>query len=148
MQTENLRLFAENEKDLQGAKAEVKRLEEKKKRLTELIVAEFSAEGTQSQKIKTSFGLVTVHLRRELWAGHAGEKQALCDALKACGYTGYVSEGFNVQSVTALAKELATDYHQRPLGELSVEDILEALPPEMRATMKLSEIFKVGMRGS
>lgn len=146
MGTENLRLFAENERELQAARAGVKELEAEKQRLSQLIVDEFSAEGTQSQKIQSSFGLVTIHLRRELWAGHKSDKQGLCDALKECGYGNYVTEGYNVQSVTALAKELAKDYHQKNLAELSVEEIMEALPDQVRAAMKLSEVFKIGMR--
>lgn len=150
METDILRQFAENEQTRAMLKAELEVANAEKDRLQTIIVGMFSEEGTQSQKINMPDGSKrTIHLRRELWAGHAGDAQALCEALKGGGYESYVKETFNVQSISSLVKEMAADYYgAKELGQYSVEQILEAVPDEIRQAMKLSELFKVGMRSA
>jgi len=150
MDTDILRQFAENEQARAMLKAELEAANAEKERLQTIIVTMFSEEGTQSQRVVMPDGSKkTIHLRRELWAGHAGDAQALCEALKSSGYESYVKETFNVQSVSSLVKEMAADYYGvKELGSYSVEQILEAVPDEMRGVMKLSELFKIGMRSA
>ena len=147
MSTEILRQFVENERLRAHLKSELEAANAEKARLEPMIVQIFSEEGVQSQKLKMADGsMPTVHLRRELWAGHQGNAQALCDALKDGGYASQVKENFNTQSLSSLVRELATEFHQTEIGKLSVEQIMEAVPENIRACLKVSEMFKIGMR--
>ena len=148
MDTEILRQFAENERTRAQLKADLESADLEKARLQTIIVAMYSEEGVESQRIKLGDGTSrTIYIRRELWAGHQGDAQALCDALKGTGYENYVKEIFNVQSLSSLVKEMAAEFHGLPdVKMLSVEQILEAVPEDIRAQLKVSEIFKIGSR--
>ena len=145
-----LRDFAENEQERDRLKAELEACEDLKKILTEKIVAMFGEDGVKSQNILMRDGSArTVHLRREIWAGHQGDAQALCDALEESGYESYVKKTFNTQSLSSLVKDLAKTYYGKTdLDEFGVAEILEAVPEDVRKVMKLSELFKIGCRGS
>jgi len=131
-------------------KAELESVENERASVAETIVQMFGLEGVPSMSVLADDGTKrTIHLRRELWAGHTGDSQALCDALKDSGYGAYVQEKFNVQSLSSLVKELATGYYDKPdVSSLSVEEIMEALPEQVRMNLKISEIFKVGNKKS
>lgn len=147
MDTEILCKYVENERHRSYLKGELEKADAEKKLLEPIIVQMFGEDGVQSTKVIMADGAKpTVHLRRELWAGHQGNSQALCDALKDGGYASQVKENFNVQSLSSLVRELAVDYHQTEIGKLSVEQILEAVPDNIRAHLKVSEMFKIGMR--
>ena len=150
MDTEILRQFVENEKEKARLESELDVVKAEKDRLQTIIVTMFSEEGTQSHKlIMPDGGFRTVHLRRDLYVGHTGDKQALCDALKDGGYESQVKESYNTQSLSSLFRELAAEYHQVPnVSRLTVEEILEAVPEDIRVHAKINEMFKIGVRST
>ena len=150
MSNDLLREFAENEELRASLKSQLEVANAEKDRLQQQIVALFSDEGTQSKTIVMSDGSKrTLYVRRELWAGHNGNAQDLCEALKDGGYDSFVKETFNVQSLSSLVKEMATNYYEQSnLGMYGIEQILEAVPEGIRNHLKLSELFKIGMRSA
>lgn len=117
--------------------------------LAEFVIQMLSMEGLKHISLKRPDGSArTVHVTRNLWAGHNGDEQALCEALKDSGYLAYVKEKYNVQSLSSLVRELASEYHQKPVAELTVEQMIEALPEKVRENIKVSEVFNVGNKKS
>lgn len=150
LDTNILREYLEADAERNRLKSELAVVEEDRSRLAEIIVQMLGLEGLKSANVILPDGSSrTVHLRRELWAGHTGNSQALCDALKDSGYASYVQEKFNVQSLSALVKELASEFHDKSdVSTLTVEQIMESVPEAVRQHLKISEIFKVGSKKS
>jgi hypothetical protein len=89
---------------------------------------------------------ITLYIHRQLWARPAaGEGEdtdaaysRACAALRKAGLESYVSERFNVHSLSALFRERARDQHWN-----TPEDLLE---PELRGTIAVTEDYQVRSR--
>lgn len=112
-------------------------LDDAKARLAELepkIVEAFQDEGIQSTKIDD----YTVYLNRQLWAGAADDKQAMCDALKVFPddtWSFLVKDNVNVQTLSARVRECEMN-----------EDGMPILPEALKDLIKVAEVFKIGAR--
>lgn len=95
-----------------GIKAREKEINKEIAELEERIKERWAAEGTGSLN---SLPNADLSLRREGFVKLVGEadsdeakaarKAAVCEALKAAGYEGYVTEGYNSRSLSSLAKD-------------------------------------------
>lgn len=113
--------------------------------MTELestVVDYFQKHGVSKQTVD---GL-TVHLRRELWAGHEGDADAACVALIDAGLQDYAKPRINTQSLSAYCRELDAQ-DDRPDDQRQVPAIV-AVHPELKGFIKVSEVFKIGVRAS
>jgi len=115
------------EEQLRDTKARLDELEPK-------IVESFQEEGIQSTKLDG----YTIYLNRQLWAGHAGDKQAMCDLLKSMDdntWNFLVEDNVNVQRLSARVRECEKDDNGMPI-----------LPEQLKEVIKVSEVFKIGAR--
>lgn len=84
------------------------------------------------------------YIQTQLWAGHNGNKEKLCEALKESGFAEYVAENFNTQSLSALVREIARDIESDV--PITVERIVAELPTQVREHIKISEVTRLKAR--
>lgn len=130
-------------KRIEALKLELTPLEDKLKALQPQLIAEFERTGDQRRTVDGK----TAYLHRQLWvyAAEGVEKQAVMQALKAAGLNDYVNETFNVQSVSAFARELEKDVDWEDSGAL-LEDAKHPLltaHPELEGFLVPNEKFSV-----
>ena len=119
--------------DLETKLADVKT---RMKDLEPALTDSFTGEGLQSVNCNG----YTVYLHRQLWAGHAGDKDALMAELKAMtdeSWSFLVKDNINSNSFSARVRELERN-----------EDDMPILPDNLKSLIKVSEVFKIGMRKS
>ena len=135
--SDNLARYVELDARKRELKDEQKQLNAEMRELGDKILRDFEREGIQNLNING----VTLYVHRQLWAGAAGDKQQACEALKRAGLLDYVTENFNTQSLSAWVREqvaLADDD--------DLEDVYDALPPEFRDAINVSERFELRAR--
>lgn len=139
MNLETFRRYAQLQDEKKGLKDQLGQVEEELKALQPLLLEEMDGEGLDKLTVTLGFDgehnpiKRTIFPRREIWAGHANGRQALCDALKEAGLDDFVSEGFNVQTLSAFVRSYD------PLNTLGPEEIVEQLPETVREHIKVSE---------
>lgn len=93
------------------------------------LLKEFERDGMASMSIDGR----TVYLRRDLRANaKAGQREAVCRALKANGVGDLVSEGFHAGQLSAWVREL--------------EKLEEPLPEQLDELLNVNEMFSVRIR--
>lgn len=121
--------------ELAAAEARCKELEPQAlERMTEAGITKVTACG------------MTLYIHRQLWARPAARDDEdtdaaygrACEALREAGLGSYVSERFNVNSLSALFRERARDQDWE-----TPEDLLE---PALRGTIAVSEDYQVRSR--
>ena len=138
MDDEKLRRYVELDSRKRELKDELKTTNEEMRKLGEQLLNEFEHSGIQNINVDG----VTIYIHRQLWAG-AKDKPAAIQALKKAGLVDYVAETFNTQSLSAWVRE------QVALAEDDdMEDIYDALPPEFRDAINVSERFELRARRS
>lgn len=85
-------------------------------------------------------GSRTIYTRRQLWAGHNGNKEMLCEALKQAGLGDYVKPNFNAQQLSAYVREFDPD------NMLEENDIKAKLPVEVQPYIKVTEKLNLQSR--
>jgi hypothetical protein len=129
------REFADLTLEKRGIKEREKEINKQLAELQERILDRWEEEGCRG----VPFDDVTLGMRRggfvkvirEGEDATPEEKAAVCQALKEAGYDEYVSEGFNYQSVTSLAKEERWDLH---------------MPPELEGKLSFEPKFEISVR--
>ena len=135
--TELLRTYTSYANHKSRVDSEAKRIAQKMAQISDAVIAAFQDNALEKW---TSNGR-TLSLRRELWAGHQeDQKENLLEALKAAGLHEYVSEGYNTMSLSAFVREADPD------SQLTPEEIIAKLPPEIQPFIKVSEKIKIGHR--
>lgn len=132
---------------LDARKQELKsELEYVQRELTELeasILPEMAESGIQNMKVSdNNGGHRTVYMNRQIWAGHNGNKQALCQALKEAGLEEYVQPTFNAQQLSAWVREFDPDKN------LTEDEILKQIPSNVAHHLKVSERFALKTKKS
>lgn len=112
-----------------GLEAELKRVKESRDALEQELLERFRQEGVQS--IRTAEGLAC--LRRDLWASLTESPETLIGTELAW----LVKPHVNQQSLSAVVREYPRDENDLPI-----------LPEEVKDSIKVSEVFKVGVRTS
>lgn len=136
--------YAVLEDEERALKARLKEIGEQRRQLEEHLLDDMADNGLAKLTVRVGFDdggqpvMKTLYMRRQLWAGHQGDKQALMEALKHAGYQDLVGETVNTNTLSALIRELDPDNNRSP------EDIIKALPPELHTTIKVTE--KVELR--
>jgi hypothetical protein len=105
----------------------MKKLKEELDAVEADVAATFAAEGIQN--IRTSRGMA--YLRRDLWASLTGQPTALCGT----AFSWLVEPRVNAQSLSAAVRELPRDEADMPI-----------LPQEVKDAIKVSEVYRVGVR--
>lgn len=135
--TELLRTYTSYANHKTRVDSEAKRIAKKMAQIEEAVISTFQDNVLEKW---TSNGR-TLSLRRELWAGHKeDQKENLLEALKTAGLGEYVSEGYNVMSLSAFVREADPD------KQLTPEEIVASLPAEIQPFIKVSEKIKIGHR--
>lgn len=132
---------------LDARKQELKsELEHVQRELTELeasLLPEMAESGIQNMKVSDgNGGHRTVYMNRQIWAGHNGDKQALCQALKEAGLEEYVQPTFNAQQLSAWVREFDPDKN------LTEDEILKQVPSNVAQYLKVSERFALKTKKS
>jgi hypothetical protein len=89
---------------------------------------------------RVTIGDRTVWLDRKVWAGAADGTAALAAALKEVGLSDLVKDAVNAQTLSAWVRE------HDPDGNLAPEEIRAKLPAQVQAVIRISEVYKLGMR--
>lgn len=138
MDTDKLGRFVELTQRKRDLKNELSDINKDLDSLQVDLLKQFEESGMQSARIKG----MTVYLNRQIWAGAIdGDQERTIRALKAAGLADYVAERFNTQSLSAWVREqiaLADDD--------DLEDLYDALPPEFRDNVKITEKFELRAR--
>jgi len=97
------------------------------------LLARMADEGVASLKVETDEGRFTLSPRRELWSSCvAGHEEELNNGLRALGYSDLIRETVNSQRLSSLIRE----YDQTGTE----------IPIEIKDAVKVSEVFKIGVR--
>jgi hypothetical protein len=130
-------------KRIDELKLELAPLEDKLKALQPELVAEFERSGDQRRTVDGK----TAYLHRQLWvyAAEGKPKDAVMAAMKEAGLGDYVNETFNIQSVSAFARELEKDVQWEESGALleDAEHPLLVAHPELKGFLVPNEKFSV-----
>lgn len=110
--------------------------------LESTLIDYFQKHGIDRQSIEG----VTVHLRRELWAGHEGDGPAACVALVGEHLAEYAQPRINTQSLSAYVREL--EKQAEPDPNRTPGDAFFEHHPGLKGFIKVSELFKIGVRQS
>lgn len=124
------------DKEKKELEARLDTLSEKRKELEAQLLEYFSSNAIQ----KLTAAGRTVYIRREVWAGHAGDNEAFIKAMKESGLGNYVKESVNSQTFSAYVREFDPD------KKLSGDEITKLLPEPLRGVVKVSEVFKIASR--
>ena len=108
--------------------AALKQAKEERDALEQELLAAFRTEGVQS--IKTAEGLA--YLNRRLWASVNGSP----DLLLGTPLAWLIKPGVNIQTLSSAVNEYERDADDLPI-----------LPEEVKALIKVTEVFKVGVKG-
>lgn len=110
--------------------------------LEQQLLDEFAAEGVSGKRHAATGKLVSI--TRRIWArAHNGDKPAACAALQAAGLGDYVEPGFNVNSLSAYFRELAS---QRIDAGEPVTDLSSLLPPALVGAIDLTQDHQLSVR--
>ena len=82
----------------------------------------------------------TVHVSTTIRASHAGDKDALIEAMKDSGLEALVSETFNYNTLSAYVRGLDPD------KKLPPEELLELVPEAMKPHLKLTQTISLGCK--
>ena len=82
----------------------------------------------------------TVHVQTTVRASHAGDKQALVDAMKHSGLIDLVSETFNANTLSAYIRGLDPD------KRVTTDELLDMVPEEMKPHIKLTRVVSLGCK--
>jgi len=131
MNTEELKRFVALEERRRELEADVDTVKAETAELEQRLLPQFEQGGFE----KVSIDGRTVYIERKLWAkAKAGDKGAVCKALKRCRLGDYVEETFNTNSLSAYVREL--DREGKPLSA------------PLAAVLDVSEVFKLRTRRS
>jgi hypothetical protein len=115
------------------AEAVVKELTAEQVALEKSLLERMGDEGIASLRIETPEGMFTLSPRRELWASCLpGHEEELAIGLRAIGYGDLVRETVNAQRLSAYVRE--------------IDAWGGKVPPEIIGAVKISEVFKIGVR--
>ncbi len=118
-------------------------LEDKLKALQPELIAEFERSGDQRRTVDGK----TAYLHRQLWvyAADGVPKETVAEAIKKAGLGDYVKETFNIQSISAFARELEKDVDWEDSGALleDAEHPLLVAHPELKGYLVPNEKFSV-----
>ena len=133
------RVKKKHDAKLEKAKEELEKLEKE-------ILARWEEAGIQSQKLK---GGVTVHIRREVWAGKIQDdpnaEVLLLEGLKSAGLGDLVKEKVNTQTLSSWVREKQKELFGEK--EVAPEELLKALPEALQSTMRITETYKLRALG-
>lgn len=121
--------------ELKGIKARLADLEPR--------LLEFMTEmGMQSIKA----GGRTFYIHRQLWAGKLADADPhqFAEIMRALGLGDMVKESVNAQTLSSWVREQAAELD----GAATPEEIVAALPEELRGIVKISEVYSVRSRKS
>jgi len=127
--------FVELEKERKGLDAHLKAVKEKIVPVKEAILTQVFEAGIPFQNI-TLDGM-TVYLHRQLWASaKTGQKEMLIEALKSAGLVEFVSEQFNISTLSAWVRE-----REREGDYSTIQELTESLPEGIREAIAVAEKF-------
>lgn len=130
-------------KRIEELKLELTPLEDKLKALQPKLVAEFEKSGDQRRTVDGK----TAYLRRDLWVKPSDgvDKDSVAAALKQAGFEDFVKETFNIQSISALAREVEKDVDWEETGALleDAEHPFLTQHPELKGVLTPIEAFSV-----
>lgn len=115
-------------KECREMDADLKNRKEQRDTLEQELLKAFAAEGVQS--IKTNEGLA--YMRRDLWASLVGSANSLADT----PLDWLIKSHVNQQSLSSAVRE----YPRDELSDLPI------LPEEVKELIKVTEVFKIGVR--
>lgn len=140
---ENLKRYVELEASRLDLEAELKRVKAEMSALEPKIIEEMMDLGMTKAGVNGR----TFYIARTLHAGAANGlgKEPVIAALKAAGYTEYVSETYNSQSLSALIRDFDREITDGR-GGAPVEQIVAALPDPMREAIAIAEVFNLRSR--
>jgi hypothetical protein len=131
MNTEELKRFVALDERRHELEAEIDTIKAEAAELEQRLLPEFERSGME----RVSIDGRTVYIERKLWAkAKAGDRAAVCKALKRCRLGDYVEETFNTNSLSAYVRELDREERQ--------------MPPTLAAVLDVSEVFKLRTRRS
>lgn len=127
---------------IKGKEGEVEDLKKERAALEALLLPRFQEGGIASMK---SSSKVTVYLRRDVWAGAKdGDKASLYAAMRTIPETAsMVQETVNSQTFSAYVREKAREHFGDALNTAKPEDLVQALPEELRALVNVTEKFSL-----
>lgn len=82
----------------------------------------------------------TVHVSTTIRASHAGDKDALIEAMKDSGLEALVSETFNHNTLSAYVRGLDPD------KKLPPDELLDLVPEAMKPHLKLTQTISLGCK--
>lgn len=82
----------------------------------------------------------TVHVSTTIRASHAGDKDALIEAMKESGLEALVSETFNHNTLSAYVRGLDPD------KKLPPDELLDLVPEAMKPHLKLTQTISLGCK--
>lgn len=144
--TQDAKRFAQLDKEEKDLNAQLELIKSEKSEIEARLLEEMSDEGIPKVTVELPNGnggppdKRTVFSRREIWAGHQGDRDALINALKMSGMEDMVKENFNTQSLSAWVREYATADDGT---NLSPEEIISKLPEQLKEHIKVSEKYMV-----
>lgn len=135
MDTKELSYFASLDEREQDLKSQLDAIKAEKQKLQDRLMEEMAEEGLEKMTVKVGNNgdKRTVYTQRQIWAGHNGDKQALCDALQQAGLEEYVADNFNSHQLSAYVREYDPD------KKLDEQEIIAQLPKEIQPYIKVTE---------
>lgn len=132
------------DQDIADAEEMLKAMKEERAVVESQIIEQWSDIGTT----KTTINGRTIYIKRSLQVNPTEGREGVIQALENSGLGDYIKEDYNTNSlksyITGLAKDLAAERGM----ELSTEEIIEALPPDLANSISLFEKYQVVTRKS
>lgn len=142
MDTKELSRIAEIDVAIKNLKMEIDQLKLERDQMEDRLIEEMAECGLEKLTISTEKGPRTVYVHRQVWAGHTGDKEGLCDALIEAGLGEYVKPTFNTNQLSAYIREFDPD------GTLTETEIIKKLPERIQPFLKVSERFQLKSRNA
>jgi hypothetical protein len=105
---------------------EAKALKDRADAIQEQLMGRFMERSLAQVCVRTCAGRATVYLRRDLWATKPEGVTAadVCAALKATGHGDFVSEHYNVNTLSAWVREFDRDDRDVPILPDGLRDVI------------------------
>ncbi len=124
MNQEQLKRYVELEKERRDLEDRLKAVKAESEKLGASLLEQFAEAGIQNARVN---GL-TVYVHRQLWASAVdGNYEAACQALRDSGYGEFIQTRFNINQVSAIARELDKGG--------------QSYPPQWEGAIKVAEVF-------
>ena len=130
MNTEIMKQFAKLDSRRAALEAELKEVKERIKEVEPQVLDEM----TQNEVSNIRIDGRTIYVQSQIWGRKKAPNETIVKALRDAGLEDFVSEGFNMQSISAFIREKVKNG--------------ESLPPQFNGVLEANEVFSVRSRAA